>query len=66
MALTHASPGSFPAMPPATSIAASLAFSLSRITPSGWVPDRVTADGEAVFAPGSKGMWPIKLAWDNM
>ena len=66
MALAHSSPGSFPALPPATSLAASLAFTLSRITASGWVPDRVTADGEAVFAPGKPGMWPIQLAWDNM
>lgn len=66
MAIAHSRPDSFPDMPPTTSLAASVAFTLSRITPSGLVPDRVEANGQAVFAPGSPGVWPIKLAWDNM
>jgi len=66
MALAHASSGSFPPLPPTTTLAASVVFTLSRVTPSGCVPDRVQADGTPVFAPGSKGMWPIQLAWDNM
>ena len=66
MALSQTSPDNFPRMPPTTTIAASVAFTLSRVTLSGLVPDRVQADGVPMFAPGSKGAWPIQLAWDNM
>jgi hypothetical protein len=44
---------------------AAVAFTLSRIVPTGMSPDRVYADGSTVFAPGGPGSWPIKLAWDN-
>jgi hypothetical protein len=43
----------------------SVAFSLSRITSDGFVPDRVQSSGTPIFAPGPPGSWPIKLAWDN-
>lgn len=46
-------------------VSASVAYTLSRVEPSGRVPDRVQANGVAVFSPGGGG-WPIKLAWDNM
>ena len=42
-----------------------VAYTLDRVTPAGMAPDRVQADGTAVFAPGGPGSWPIKLAWDN-
>lgn len=45
-------------------VTAAVAYTLDAITAEGWVPDRVTASGQAIFAPGVG--WPIKLAWDNM
>jgi hypothetical protein len=47
-------------------IPAAVAYTLDRVTPAGMAPDRVQADGTAVFAPGGPGSWPILLAWDNM
>ena len=46
-------------------VSASVEYTLSRVEPSGRVPDRVQANGEAIFSPGGGG-WPITLAWDNM
>ena len=63
MALMSAGPASFPL---GVNVSASVAYTLDRITPVGIVPDRVQADGEAVFAPCTPGCWPISLAWDNM
>ena len=63
MALTNAGRANFPTN---TSMADSVAYTLSRVTPQGLVPDRVQADGRAVFAPCTPGCWPISLAWDNM
>lgn len=47
-------------------VRAAVAYTLDRVSASGVAPDRVQANGEAVFAPGPPGDWPIKLAWDNM
>lgn len=55
-------PSLFRALP--INVSASVAYTLSRVEPSGRVPDRVQANGAAVFSPGSGG-WPITLAWDN-
>lgn len=46
--------------------AGAVAYTLDRVTAAGMAPDRVQADGRAVFAPGGPGSWPILLAWDNM
>ena len=59
-----AAPRSFP---PGANVSASVAYSLSRVTPQGVVPDRVQANGAAVFAPCTPACgWGISLAWDNM
>lgn len=59
-----AAPRSFPQR---ADVAAAVAFSLARVTPQGMVPDRVQADGRAVFAPCTPACgWNISLAWDNM
>jgi hypothetical protein len=63
MALSSA-PALFRAL--GVNVSASVEFTLSRIEPSGRAPDRVQANGAAVFAPGPAGSWPISLAWDNM
>ena len=47
-------------------VTAAVAYTLDRVTADGMAPDRVQADGKAVFAPGGPGSWPILLAWDNM
>jgi hypothetical protein len=63
MALTNAGRANFPTN---FSMADSVAYTLSRVTREGMVPDRVQANGQAVFAPCTPGCWPITLAWDNM
>jgi hypothetical protein len=46
-----------------TSVRDAVAYTFARVTPEGMVPDRVQANGAAVFGPGVG--WPIALAWDN-
>ena len=50
------------AFPVGANLSASVAFSLSRITPAGMVPDRVQASGKAVFAPGPPGSYFYRKA----
>ena len=55
------------AFPLGANVSASVAYTLSRVTPQGVVPDRVQANGAAVFAPCTPSCgWGISLAWDNM
>jgi len=49
----------------AAAFAAAAAVSLGAVDSRGAAPDRVTAAGSAIFAPGPPGAWPISLAWDN-